>query len=147
VPGTLNYSSQKIHTDEASIKDLVSVDVTNITSSGRTDQTYHFLTGKINVPTSHVAINRVMEFSCYFLRGMCINLKEKQKVNGDTSSVVFVGLWLQVVKKLVQTSYKGKQVESTQYTIQPCEDDKKSTRWHPIPINIILLLYRKKSRV
>lgn len=129
VPGTLIYSYQKTRTDEVPIKDIVSVDINNITATGRTDQTYNFFTGKNKRPYQSRTNQSGNGIFMLFLEWDVHQLE--RETEGSWRHFQRRIRWAMAEgakKKQVQIIYNGNSVEGTQYTIQPYADDEKSAR-------------------
>ena len=130
VPGNLNYQYIKSAISEQLEEDKVSVNITNISDTGRTDQAYDFFSGEKKRPYQDRTKLLGNGIFMLFLEWDVHELERQTK--GSWRYFQRRIRWAMAagaVKKEVQISYQGKNINATQYTIQPYADDEKSVRY------------------
>lgn len=128
--GKINYQYKKIRTDEKNQNDSVTIDVSNLSENGRTDQSYVFFTGENqkNYPTRKNIIGNGIFMM--FLEWDVHQLE--RQTEGSWRHFQRRIRWAMAAgakKKEVEIPYKDKKIKATQYTIQPYANDKKSKRY------------------
>ena len=128
--GKINYQYKKISANGENQNDSVTVDVTNLSKNGRTDQSYTFFTGKNkkNYPTRKNIIGNGIFMM--FLEWDVHQLE--RQTHGSWRHFQRRIRWAMAAgaeKKEVEITYKNKKIKATQYSIQPYSSDKKSERY------------------
>jgi hypothetical protein len=130
VPGSLNYLYKKSNIGEQTKEDKVSVNITNISDTGRTDQAYIFFTGDNKRPYQDRTKLLGNGIFMLFLEWDVHELERQTK--GSWRHFQRRIRWAMAAgaaKKDVLISYQGKELKGTQYIIQPYVDDEKSVRY------------------
>ncbi len=128
--GKINYQYKRISTNEENQNDSVTVDVTNLSENGRTDQSYSFFTGKNQKnypPLKNIIGNGIFMM---FLEWDVHQLE--RQTQGSWRHFQRRIRWAMAAgakKKEVEITYKDKKIKATQYRIQPYASDKKSERY------------------
>lgn len=130
VPGKLHYDYKKFEPSKDLKTDSVDVNITNITTTKHTDQSYDFFTGVSKRPylsREHLMGNGIfMLFLEWDIREL------DRKTEGSWRYFQRRIRWAMAAgadKKEVEINYKGKKVKGVQYSIQPYVDDKKNTKY------------------
>jgi hypothetical protein len=129
VAGQLNYLYRKTETNKTN-EDSVTLDITNISESGRSDQIYIFFTGenkKAYPPRRNIRGNGIFMM---FLERDVHQLEVKTK--GSWRHFQRRIRWAMAEganKKEVEITYQGKKLKGIQYSIQPYANDKKAERY------------------
>jgi len=130
VPGSLNYLYKKSNIGEQTKEDKVSVNISNISDTGRTDQAYFFFTGDNKRPYQDRTKLLGNGIFMLFLEWDVHELERQTK--GSWRHFQRRIRWAMAAgaaKKDVLISYQGKELKATQYIIQPYVDDEKSVRY------------------
>lgn len=132
VPGSLNYLYKKTAINEQAKEDSVTVNITNISDTGRTDQAYDFFTGENKRPYQDRKKFLGNGILMLFLEW---DVHELERQTGGTwrhfQRRIRWAMAAGAVKKEVLIAYQGKNTKGTQYIIQPYANDEKSARYGP----------------
>ena len=129
VPGSLNYQYMKTGISEQLKEDKISVNITNISDTGRTDQAYDFFSGENKRPYQDRTKLIGNGIFMLFLEWDVHELERQTK--GSWRYFQRRIRWAMAAgaeKKEVLIAYQGRELKGTQYTIQPYANDEKSAR-------------------
>ena len=130
VPGSLSYQYKKTATNEQAKEDSVTVNITNISDAGRTDQAYDFFTGENKLPYQ----NRTkLSGNAIFMLFLERDVHELERQTSGSwrhfQRRIRWAMAAEAAKKEVLITYQGKELNGTKYIIQPYADDEKSARY------------------
>lgn len=129
-PAKLIYKYKKISYTEGNREDTIEMTVDNIRNTGRRDIDFVFFTGEHNRPYQPMEDQRGNGVFVYFLE---FDIHEMERLTGgDWRYFQRKIRWAMAdgaEKKQVKVDYNGKQVDATQYTIQPYINDPKNSRY------------------
>ncbi len=130
VPGKLHYLYKKTAVKEQYKEDSVTVNVTNISDKGRTDQAYEFFTGENRLPYQ----NRTkLQGNGIFMLFLERDVHQLQRQSGGSwrhfQRRIRWAMAAGAEKKEILINYHGKELKATQYIIQPYANDEKSVRY------------------
>ena len=130
VPGSLNYQYIKSAISEQTKEDTVTVNITNISDTGRTDQAYDFFSGENKRPYQDRSKLLGNGIFMLFLEWDVHELERQTR--GSWRYFQRRIRWAMAAgaaKKEVLIPYQGKELKGTEYIIQPYADDEKSARY------------------
>lgn len=129
-PTKLTYSYNKESFTDDAREDTISVNVTNLRTTGRADTSFEFFTGEHNRPyqarENQQGNSVFMLFLEYDVRQM------KEQTGGEWRYFQKRIRWALADgadKKQVEVDYNGEKVKATQYVIQPYINDPKNSRY------------------
>lgn len=129
-PGKLSYRYKKTAISEPVKEDIITVTITNISDTGRTDQAYNFFTGENKLPYQD---RRNQSGNGIFMLFLEREVHELERQTGGSwrhfQRRIRWAMAAGAIKKEVQIVYRGKTLEGAEYIIQPYADDKKSKRY------------------
>ena len=130
VPGSLNYQYKKTAISEPAKEDSVTVNITNISDVGRTDQVYDFFTGENKRPYQD---RKNLSGNAIFMLFLEWDVHELERQTGGSwrhfQRRIRWAMAAGAAKKEVLISYQGKALKGSQYIIQPYANDEKSARY------------------
>lgn len=131
-PGRLNYRYKRIDSGDQPRQDTVSIEITNITESGRTDQAYHFFTGEHKRPYQD---RKNVTGNAIFMLFLESDVHELQRQTGGSwrhfQRRIRWALAAGATKNDLLIPYQGKDIKATQYIIQPYANDDQRARYGP----------------
>lgn len=130
VPGSLNYQYKKTAINEQTKEDTITVNITNISDAGRTDQAYDFFTGENKRPYQD---RKKLSGNSIFMLFLEWDVHELERQTGGSwrhfQRRIRWAMAAGAAKKDVLIAYQGKELKATQYIIQPYANDEKSARY------------------
>lgn len=130
VPGSLNYLYKKTGINEPAKEDSVTVNITNITDSGRTDQAYDFFTAENKRPYQD---RNNQSGNGVFMLFLEWDVHELERATSGSwryfQRRIRWAMAAGAAKKEVLISYQDKKLKGTQYIIQPYANDEKIVRY------------------